>query len=239
MAPRETNAQLSGLFQSVPGTLAAYQYQSDGIQTVQLPVDLTLNFSDDSPTSMLTATILKPIIGAQADGTPIYPIAAYFPVRVTGTSQNGQDFRGDLLDTQYLFDWQIEPANEGKLLLNGHVYWAGGRIEVTTINNALLIPAVAGDYDRDGTVGGADYVMWRKNEGTMNTLPNDPDGGTIGAAQYNTWRAHFGQVTGSGSTVGSPSNAAVPEPTTGLLLLAGIVSLLVRRRDVRAFFTLA
>ena len=76
-APREANAQLSGLFQSVPGTLAAYQFQANGIQTVMLPVDLTLIFSNDNPTSMLTATILKPIIGAQADGTPIYPIAAF------------------------------------------------------------------------------------------------------------------------------------------------------------------
>ena len=40
-----------------------------------VPVDLTLVFSNDNPTSMLTATILKSINGAQADGTPINPIA--------------------------------------------------------------------------------------------------------------------------------------------------------------------
>lgn len=227
-APREATAQLSGLFQSVPGTLAAYQYQGNGIQTVMLPIDLTLIFSDDDPTSMVTATILKPIIGAQVDGTPIYPIAALFPMRVTGTSQNGQDFHGDLLGTQYLFDWHFEPANAGKLLLNGSVYWAGGRIELTTINNAALIPAVAGDYNRDGAVDGADYVVWRNNEGTTKPLPNDPIGGTIGLAHYNQWRAHFGQTAGSGS--GAGANAAIPEPATFMLLISAVGGLCSGRR---------
>ena len=217
MPPREANAQLSGLFQSLPGKFAAYQYQADGIETVMLPVDLTLIFSSDNPTSMLTATILKPIIGAQADGTPVYPIAANFPMRATGTSQNGEDFHGDLLGTQYLFDWQIKPANEGKLMLNGSVYWAGGRIELTTISNVLLVPAVAGDYNRDGTVDAADFVVWRNNEGTTDPLPNDPIGGTIGLAHYNQWRAHFGQTASSGT--GAGFIAAVPEPSTSLLLM--------------------
>jgi len=214
MPPRETNAQLSGLFQSMPGNLAAYQYQANGIETVMLPVDLTLIFSNDNPASMLTATILKPIVGAQADGTPIYPIAAYFPMRVSGTSQNGEDFHGDLLGTQYLFDWQIEPAIKGKLLLKGTVYWAGGRIELTTISNALLIPAVAGDYNRDGTVDAVDYVVWRNNDGT-------PDG-------FNTWRANFGQTSGSGST--SDARATVPEPTTLVILMVAAAGICLLRR---------
>ena len=190
-----------------------------------LPVDITFIFSNDNPTSMLTATILKPIIGAHADGTPIYPIAAYFPMRVTGTSQNGQDFQGDFLGTQYVFDWQVEPANEGELLLNVRVYWAGGRIELTTINNAPLIPAVAGDYNRDGTVDAGDYVVWRNNEATTNPLPNDPIGGIVGLSHYNQWRTHFGQTAGSGTA----SNAAVPEPARALLLLMGLLAMCSHR----------
>jgi hypothetical protein len=229
---REANAQLSGLFQSVPGTLAAYEYQANGIQTVMLPVDLTLVFSNDNPTSMLTATIIKPIIGSQADGTPLYPIASIFPMRVTATSQNGQDFHGDLLGSQYLFDWKIEPADAGELLLNGRVYWAGGRIELTTINNAPLIPAVAGDYNRDGTVDAADYIIWRNNEGTTNPLPNDPIGGTIGLAHYNQWRANFGQTAGTGAA--TSVRAAVPEPATLVLLLLSVASCCPWRRRTRS-----
>ena len=50
----------------------------------------------------------------------------------------------------------------------------------------VVVAGVAGDYNDDGTVDAADYVIWRKHQGTTNTLPNDPTGGMIGTAQYNT-----------------------------------------------------
>lgn len=67
----------------------------------------------------------------------------------------------------------------------------------------VVSPAITanfpGDYNDDGVVDAADYVVWRKNEGTMNTLPHDPNGGIIDSDQYNTWRANFGMMTrGSG-----------------------------------------
>jgi hypothetical protein len=234
LASRQANAQISGLFQSTPGTLATYEYLANGLQAEMLPVDVTLSFSNDNPTSMLSATIIKPIIGAEADGTPIFPIAAYFPMRVAGTSQDGQHFHGDLLGTQYLFDWQFVPTNDGGLLLNGRVYWAGGRYELTTIDNARFVPAVAGDYDRDGAVDAADYVVWRTNMGTSNALPNDPIGGTIGAAQYDQWRAHFGQTAGAGLALGPSTDSAIPEPASILMLVAGILMVLDLQAGRRA-----
>jgi hypothetical protein len=66
----------------------------------------------------------------------------------------------------------------------------------------------------------ADYVVWRTNQGTTNSLANDPIGGTIGAAQYNQWRAHFGQTAGSGS--GASGNTAVPEPAMLTLLIIAV-----------------
>ena len=41
-------------------------------------------------------------------------------------------------------------------------------------------PVLAGDYNKNGTVDAADYVVWRKNDG--------PSQG------YDTWRAHFGEI---------------------------------------------
>ena len=52
-----------------------------------------------------------------------------------------------------------------------------------------LVPDdMPGDYNQDGIVDAADYVVWRDNEGTTNSLPNDLIGGTIGTAHYNQWR---------------------------------------------------
>jgi hypothetical protein len=86
---------------------------------------------------------------------------------------------------------------------------------------------IPGDYNSNGTVDAGDYVLWRKYQGTMHVLPNDPNGGTIGAPQYNTWRSNFGKPPGSGA--GEMLGAPVPEPATGLLFSIAIVFALAAR----------
>jgi hypothetical protein len=63
------------------------------------------------------------------------------------------------------------------------------------------VTSLLGDYNRNGRVDAADYVVWRKNDGS-------PQG-------YNEWRTNFGRTTGAGSQ----SDAIVPEPTNWILLL--------------------
>jgi T5SS/PEP-CTERM-associated repeat protein len=93
-----------------------------------------------------------------------------------------------------------------------------------------VVAGILGDYNQNGKVDAADYVLWRNNVGTTNTLPNDPNGGTIGTAQYNTWRAHFGQTAGPGAGSGAAQLAAVPEPMTTLMLLTAVAVAGVARR---------
>ncbi len=77
-----------------------------------------------------------------------------------------------------------------------------------------------GDYNDDGTVDTADYIVWAKNRNTTNTLPNDNDlGGTIGEAHYALWLNHFGQTeAGSGG-----QNGPVPEPSAAALAVLGLI----------------
>jgi hypothetical protein len=96
-------------------------------------------------------------------------------------------------------------------------------------------PSLNGDFNNDGKVDAADYVMWAKNNGTNNALPNDNGLGTpIGSAHYDLWRANFGNPPGSGSGLAA---ASVPEPMSWLLLgmAAAIVMLSTRRRIQAAF----
>ena len=76
------------------------------------------------------------------------------------------------------------------------------------------IPGPPGDYNNDLVVNAADYVVWRKTDGT--------------AANYDTWRANFGQTAGSGA--GAATNAAVPEPATLVLLMFAATGWCLRRR---------
>jgi hypothetical protein len=77
-------------------------------------------------------------------------------------------------------------------------------------------PDGPGDFHRDGTVNAADYVVWRKTDGTPES--------------YNTWRANFGATLGNG-VGGSVSHNAVPEPVSLLLFTVAVPSLLGRGRS--------
>jgi hypothetical protein len=89
------------------------------------------------------------------------------------------------------------------------------KVEVTGSN-----AGVAGDYNNDGTVNAADYVLWRKGTGP---LANEvADVGTISAADYTEWRARFGNPpAGSGASI---AGGAVPEPATVWMLLIGVIA---------------
>ena len=82
---------------------------------------------------------------------------------------------------------------------------------------------VAGDYNGNGTVDAADYVVWR-NGGPLQNEVSGVTPGTVTAEDYDAWRARFGNVTGSGS------GAAVPEPASVVLLLLGMAAIACGRR---------
>jgi autotransporter-associated beta strand protein len=90
-----------------------------------------------------------------------------------------------------------------------------GLLNVTT----GAVVGLPGDYNSDGKVDAADYVLWRKSPGTFG---GDPAG-------YNTWRANYGNGgPGSGSGL---SAGQVPEPTTLIFAsLAIFFGLAVRKR---------
>ena len=78
----------------------------------------------------------------------------------------------------------------------------------------LRLSGVPGDFNSNGVVDAADYVVWRKTDGTP--------------AGYNAWRTHFGQTAGSGSS--TVANAAVPEPSTLVMLVLAAAGVCSRRR---------
>jgi autotransporter-associated beta strand protein len=63
----------------------------------------------------------------------------------------------------------------------------------TTNYDVLLDVGLPGDFNGDGRVDAADFVVWRKTDGTI--------------PQYSLWRSYFGQSVGSGAL----QAGAVPE----------------------------
>jgi T5SS/PEP-CTERM-associated repeat protein len=77
-----------------------------------------------------------------------------------------------------------------------------------------FINPMTADYNRNGIVDAADYVLWRNSVGQTGTsLAADGNGdGVVDANDFNLWRSEFGQSAGAGAGVGS--EADVPEPST-------------------------
>jgi hypothetical protein len=105
------------------------------------------------------------------------------------------------------------------------------RLVVASGNPTIVVPGLTGDYNANGTVDAADYVIWRNNLDQSVTLPNDSTPGTVTQADYDEWRNNFGEVADIGGPLGSA--AAVPEPGTWLLVLAAVAmsSFGTRRRS--------
>jgi hypothetical protein len=76
----------------------------------------------------------------------------------------------------------------------------------------------AGDFNKNGVVDAADYVLWRKNAAGQ-FVPGD----------YEVWRQNFGATAGAGAAL---QGGAVPEPATGAILLTGILLFTSSRRAI-------
>ena len=94
------------------------------------------------------------------------------------------------------------------------------------IQVSSITAGVAGDYNNNGVVDAADYVVWR-NAAPGDTLPNDSTPG-VSAADYDVFRANFGN-TPSGVGAG----VAVPEPSAIALFALAILASCGGRSRVR------
>ena len=89
-------------------------------------------------------------------------------------------------------------------------------ILTSLIEGPPVVIGVAGDYNNNGVVDAADYVLWRDG----GNLQNDSSPG-VQPEDYNVWRANFGKTLAPGG--GAALSAAVPEPAAGLMLLVGML----------------
>ena len=86
-------------------------------------------------------------------------------------------------------------------------------------------PTLPGDYNDNDIVDAADYVVWRDNLDTSNTIPNDATPGSVNQADYGVWQANFGRSLASGTGNLADGLASVPEPSGGLPIVLAMASL--------------
>lgn len=101
----------------------------------------------------------------------------------------------------------------------------------------ISVAGVLGDFNHNGTVDSADFVLWRKTLGqTGAALAADANNsGSIDQGDYNIWRANFG-VTAPAPGAGNVSTIPEPASFAIAIMAAGLISL---RRPKRSFASLA
>ena len=121
--------------------------------------------------------------------------------------QPGEDFRGELEPAEFYLD------------------------NIRAIGASTMVP---GDYNGNGEVDAADYVVWRKmlnqsvtpGSGADGTGPGGTPDGVVNDLDYSFWRSRFGSTSAAGSAASEAT--AVPEPTAWTLVLF-LMPLIVRR----------
>lgn len=97
------------------------------------------------------------------------------------------------------------------------------------IDFEILPAGVAGDYNGNGVVDAADYVVWRNGGPLQNEVA---DLGVVTTQDFGEWRARFGNTAAtSASLVGG--SAVIPEPATIALMLFGAAAITGAMRTQR------
>ena len=115
-------------------------------------------------------------------------------------------------------DWNEHLSKVAILINQSHNGIIADELNIE-IAGSLSPGSLDGDYNGDGTVGAADYTVWRNSVGQSGAgLAADGNrDGRVDSADYNFWKTSFGKAAGTAS-IGATS---IPEPTCAGLLILG------------------
>lgn len=176
----------------------------------ELPVKRLFNNESPSPVSPETSSDTGVVIGTRAD------------------KGGAQSWEGDIAEV-LVYERSLSIAERQS------VYdYLGTKYGLT-----LAPVGVPGDYNGNGVVDAADYVVWRDTLDSTTDLRANGDNtgaseGKIDAADYQYWTTRFGNTSGSGGGSVAGGNTAVPEPSSiAMLLVAGLSILGCRVRPLK------
>jgi hypothetical protein len=165
---------------------------------------------------------------ATGDGSPAWLVASvsFKTLASIGSAQlflqigaNGMNYQADNTQVpEVTFGVNAStpsPIYDARVVAQRGTTLAGDEPDAT-IN---AVAPLAGDFNNNGVVDAADYVVWRNGLGTI-FVQND----------YNVWREHFGQNAGSSATLASALPSTVPEPASMILIVVGCVCAAFTRR---------
>jgi hypothetical protein len=207
-------------------------------------LDEMLAADDDNPSTMAEIHSLN-ILWDDPNDSPDAGPQSYSNV-MPGGAVHGPMFQ--IVERAYEFRGGEDPNLPGNAAVTGgSVGRADIRIQIDEAGELYILSksdgmiraivgttaAVSGDYNRDGHVDAADYIVWRRSMGQNLAPYSGADGsgnGTVDEADFEFWRERFGDSLGG---AGATAEATVPEPASVLLLSLAALRMWVgvRRRS--------
>lgn len=165
--------------------------------------------------------------------------SGYDVLSVSGTTQLGGTLQFKLLNGY----WPAPGENFEFLRSTGgisgtfaatdfpHVPGRSWRLEYEPNSLRLFVEAgpasLPGDYNGDGVVNAADYVVWRNSVGAaFNHAADGDQNGVVDQNDYLLWRSRFGTIAASATGTAA---STVPEPAGATLALLAILAGCCRR----------
>jgi subtilisin family serine protease len=225
----QLGATIDGEVDGVPSLLASSDTSDDGVQVISNSGILDEGVNTLRVTVLGVGGLLTGWMDFNNDGT--FSEAERLTWTLNGTNLGGE---ADLNPGTY--DLQITvPANavDGRPMAS-RFRWGEvgltftGPAEIGEVEDYLFgLNYLIGDYNRNGTVDNADFVLWQKTNG-QNVPPfSGADGngdGVVNQADFDIWKANFGNSVGPGAGAGAgmalTSNSNQPGPTLSAADLA-------------------
>jgi hypothetical protein len=205
-----------------------------GRSNVQLTVALAATDADFEPGDVATQTPDYLAISIDPDGSGNFTLLAEFTGNVAKSFEevrveNGARvldgagmpiFTGNVLSNQAFKDYTVDlPVGTANAVIRFEAAstFINEIVAFDDVRVAVAAAPLVGDFNGNGTVDAADYVLWRDG----GPLQNDPTPG-VDPGDYNIWRQNFGRTAAAG---GALTAGGVPEPTAALLVMIGALVL--------------
>jgi autotransporter-associated beta strand protein len=198
---------------AAPSTISGNFQQTGGDLTAILNAAVVIPGSSGPPTTIPTLATVGGVSNIAGKLIVQFDPMTYFPV---GSTLNVLMAMGGVQGTFSQLELLSVPSGS-----QWSVGYTASAVTLSRIANSFN----SADFDANGVVDGADFMIWQRNAGKLTSLGDANGDGLVNASDLSVLKSQFGKAPSAGGIA-----SEVPEPGAGALMaLASLTVALTRR----------